>query len=348
MKLLLALSLLFSSSAFAISHQATNEEIADAIAHNASLRAQGLLAGGQESLVLRPVEEYADFGYVLLSAETSSLSEAAELRKIIAKNLPEHVKLVILTSEGEATRTRATYEQWIPRDRLIIAVHPTYRNGFWARDSFPVPVVMKQQNNLGLVAARYFRNFEGHQAISETVKNKNLMNKSFRFVGGNLLADHEGNCFVVDSTRMFGLTREDILQNYGCASLEMLPHEAGIGDVDEVIKPLPGKRMLTNESSYVPRLRELGYEVIMLPDLEERYRTYVNALVVGNRVFMPTYGVEEDAEATRVYEQLGYQVVPIRSNTLSDSYLGSIHCQTMAYPKMDLESFFRLTGLKKL
>jgi agmatine/peptidylarginine deiminase len=348
MKLLFALLALLSNSAFAIPHQASPEEMAAAISANTKLRTAGFFSATKENLVLRPVEEYADFGYVLLSAETSYVNEAAELRKIIAKNLPEHVKLVILTSESEAEQTRATYAQWIPNDRLIIAMHPTYRNGFWARDSFPVPVVMKQENNLGLVAARYFRTFDGHQALSASVKNKNLLAKSFRFVGGNLLADHEGNCFVVASSRMFGLTAEDILQNYGCKTLEVLPHEAGIGDVDEVIKPLPGKRMLTNVSSYIPRLRELGYEVFTLPYLQERYRTYVNALVVGNRVFMPAYGVAEDAEATRVYEQLGYQVIPIRSNTLSDSYQGSIHCQTMAYPKMDLESFLRLTGLRKL
>lgn len=332
-------------SAFAVPHKASDRELAESIRWNESARIQG--AFDLSKGLHRPVEEYADFGYVLMSAETSGVFEAAELRRIIAQNLPEGVSLVILTSQENAEQTRRQYSQWISEDRLILATHPTYRNGFWARDSFPVPVLV-QEKEFGLVAARYFRAFEGHSAISSSVGNRNLFPKAFRFVGGNLLADHEGNCFVVNSSRMFGLTGDEVATSYGCKTMELLPHRAGIGDVDEVIKPLPGRRMITNESSYIPRLKELGYEITVLPDLSERYRTYVNSLVVKDRVFMPAYGVPEDQEAIRIYESLGYQVVPIPSVTLSDRLQGSIHCQTMAYPKMDVQQFLNLTGLQRL
>lgn len=51
---------------------------------------------------------------------------------------------------------------------------------------------------------------------------------------------------------------------------------------------------------------------------------------------MPSYGVPEDQQAQSVYEGLGYHVIPIASNDLSDEMHGSIHCQTMAYPEMNL------------
>jgi hypothetical protein len=339
---------LFSNQALAISHEATHEEWLESVLYNQRARNLEALGKGQPENVLRPVEDYADFGYVLMSAETNSLHEVEEMRRLIAQNLPTNVKLVILTREELLEETRNTYLQWISGDRLILVTHRTAGNGFWARDSFPVPVVLKDTIDPGLVAAKYFRAFEAHEVISQGVSSRNLFPKNFRFVGGNLIADHEGNCFVVDSSRLFGLDPQDVKDNYGCNHLELLPFRAGIGDVDEVIKPMPGKKMLTNEPSYVSRLQELGYEVLMLPDLQERYRTYVNALVVGNKVFMPSFGVPQDTDAAKVYQSLGYEVIPIRTNTLSDSYLGSVHCQTMAYPKMDVEKLLSNLELKKL
>ena len=78
------------------------------------------------------------------------------------------------------------------------------------------------------------------------------------------------------------------------------------------------------------------------------YRTYVNALVVGGTVFMPTYGVAADADARATYERLGFRVVPIRSNVLSDQFNGSVHCQTMAYPDMDLRKLLGGLNLREI
>jgi agmatine/peptidylarginine deiminase len=147
----------------------------------------------------------------------------------------------------------------------------------------------------------------------------------------------------VNSRRLFGLNPEVLKEAYGCKNLRVLEHKKGLGDVDEVIKPLPGKKMLTNVKAYAEDLKSWGYEVIELPALSQTYRTYINALVVGGTVFMPAYGVPEDEIASRAYAKLGSKVVPVRSNRLSDDYHGSIHCQTMAYPDMDLQTL--LSGL---
>jgi hypothetical protein len=185
-----------------------------------------------------------------------------------------------------------------------------------------------------LVSAKYFRRFNSSSKIAKGVSGK-MTQQPFTFVGGNILADDDGNCFVVDSSRRFGLKKEDFQSAFGCTEVHFMPFVAGIGDVDEVMKPLPGGKMLTNDEGYKETLTNLGYEVVMLPKLGG-FRTYANSLVVKGTVFMPTYGVSDDSKAAAVYESLGYKVVPIRSNYLSDQLSGSIHCQTMAYPKMDL------------
>jgi agmatine/peptidylarginine deiminase len=83
-----------------------------------------------------------------------------------------------------------------------------------------------------------------------------------------------------------------------------------------------------------------------MPAIANSYRTYINSLVVGRTVFMPSYGVPTDSQARAVYESQGYQVIEIRSNTLSDQLRGSIHCQTMAYPQIAEEKLLSLLGLR--
>jgi agmatine/peptidylarginine deiminase len=86
----------------------------------------------------------------------------------------------------------------------------------------------------------------------------------------------------------------------------------------------------------------------MLPTLPEQYRTYVNALVVRDTVFMPAYNVPEDEAARKVYESLGYKVFPVPTISLSDDMHGSIHCQTMAYPPMPQQELLKALHMAAL
>lgn len=293
----------------------------------------------------RPVEDTANFAYVLMSAHEYG-TDVPRLRKTIAENLPENVKLILLADESTAEDVRNKYLKWIPKDRLIIVTGEYTSGGFWARDSFPVPVYDDEQNHSSLVGAQYFRYFDSWYAIAKSVNTKVAV-KDFEFVGGNLLADENGVCFAVDSSRLSGLTEEDLQSAYGCKQVHLMQYLRGIGDVDEVLKPLPGKRMLTTVPEYKADLEAWGYEVIMLPSASGYYRTYANSLVVGDKVFMPTFAVPTDAEAQKVYENLGYKVIGIPSQYLSDYMQGSIHCQTMAYPKMDLDKLLKALHVKE-
>jgi hypothetical protein len=104
--------------------------------------------------------------------------------------------------------------------------------------------------------------------------------------------------------------------------------------------------ILTNTPEYVNDFKSWGYDVVLLPGVPNSYRTYVNSLVVGKTVFMPTYGISTDAQAQKVYEGLGYKVIGIPSNTLSDDMHGSVHCQTMAYPAIDEHQLFEALGIE--
>lgn len=293
----------------------------------------------------KPVVDTTDFKYVLLSSE-ADFSEAAQLRYTIAKNLPEGVKLVLLVDNYDLDQVKQIYSNYISLDRVIFAVSSNISNGFWARDSFPYPVT-DSQNKLSLVGFKYYRNFTAGNTIANALR-LNMSNNNFTFVGGNLLADENGVCFAVDSYRRFTSTDQDLYNVYGCRSLHIMQHYSGIGDVDEVLKPLGHGVVLTNTPEYADDLKSWGYQVVMLPAVPDSYRTYVNSLIVGKTVFMPTYGVSTDQQAQEVYEGLGYKVVGIRSNTLSDQMHGSIHCQTMAYPQIPEAQLLNSLGLRRV
>lgn len=293
----------------------------------------------------RPAAEYSDFKYVLMSSE-AGFTEAANLRYTIAQNLPEGVKLVLLVSNSNAESIKQTYLKYISADRLILAKDTNIGGGFWARDAFPYPVV-NAQNQLSLVGAKYYRTFKSSPAVAASLS-LNMSKNNFTFVGGNLIADEHGTCFTIDSERRFTTTENDLRHVYGCKDVKILRHTSGIGDVDEVMKPIGNNTILTNTAEYVNDFKAWGYNVVMIPAVPNSYRTYVNSLMVGKTVFMPTYGIAKDTDAKKVYESLGYKVVGITSNTLSDQMHGSVHCQTMAYPAIDENTLLSALGLEKL
>ena len=323
------------------SHDATPAEIQRAVESNA----RNHVPKGARA-PFRPVEDTASFAFVLMSAYEQG-GEVPALRKTIATHLPAGVKLLILADADDTDRVKKKYLQWLPAERLIIATDESTSGGFWARDSFPFPVYDDASKKASLVAAHYYREFSSWDAIAAGVRGS-VAKKGFTFVGGNLLADEEGNCFAVDSYRLFTVTPQDLTGAYGCKTAHIMPHVHGIGDVDEVLKPLPGKRMLTNTAEYRAALESWGYQVIMLPTLPQAYRTYANALIVRDTVFMPSYEAAGDQQARKVYEGLGYKVFPIPSANLSDSMHGSIHCQVMAYPPMPEAALLRGLGLSRL
>jgi len=346
------LLLQMQSHATSLKHESTSSEFEYARKVNRELRSfkTNITDISTNPPSYMPVEDYAEFSYVLLSAETRDDNfEVIELRRLIASNLPENVKLVVLTTTRNVDDVRNLYSTWINPNRLIIATDSSEynRNGFWARDAFPIPVKDTDTHDISLIAHQYFKPFDSFNAIAKAVSTT-VIERPEIFVGGNLIADHEGNCFSIDSHRLYDLSVDEVQKIYGCKTIHLLSHISGIGDIDEVLKPINNKVMLTNQPVYAPLLRSLGYEIVFLPQTSDYYRTYVNSLIVGNTVFMPVFDIDQDLEAQKIYEDLGYKVVAIQSSFITDNWHGSIHCQTMAYPAIGKENLLKSLGFEEI
>lgn len=321
-------------------HEASDLELANIIKKNELVSLKS-----SEKITWQPATDTENFKYILMSSETG-FGEVTVLRDTIAKNLPENVYLVLLTTKKDSSSVFEHYSKIISKERLILVEANETYGGFWARDAFPYPII-HNQGAVSLVVAKYYRDFT---AANEIAQKLNIFSEKYNhtFVGGNLMADSDANCFTVNSPRKFTTTESILKQYYGCKNVIYLPYLAGIGDVDEVIKILPNKKVLTNQLAYLDLFKQLGYQVILLPEIKKSYRTYANSLIVGQNVFMPSYQIKEDNIAKKVYEDLGYTVIPIISKTLSDDMHGSIHCQTMAYPDMPIKELLQQLELVEI
>ncbi len=276
----------------------------------------------------RPFAEYETAGWVIMSASDSW--ESKEVKRQIAKNLPDGVKLLILTTEdsiGESS-VRAFFKPYIDDARLEVLHIPTWNWGFWARDNVPVPV-FDMTGALAVVDAKYFYDYEPDEQVAEYF-DAGLIQHDYYYEGGNFLSDHNGNCFYVGE----GPSSSTFSDKYGCTTTTKLAHAGGIGHVDEHLKFLAANVAVTDYKPYKTLLEGKGYTVHLLPQPAGAYETYVNSLLVNGTVFVPTYGQQTDTEALEVYESLGFKAVGIDTEGMSNDGLGSIHCITMTYPQV--------------
>lgn len=347
---LIATTFLFSSLAMAgiLPKEQSSQDLEKALRINQNYFSR--LSTASETPRVRsgqPVVETDKFKYILMSGDAAN-SELAEMQRTFAQNLPSDMTLVLVTEKFNAASVERKFLQWLPRDRFIIASGSNLGDFTWGRDSYPYPVYKDDSKNVELIAYRYHRRFVGHKLIADSVGSKSMSSHDFVYVGGNLQATENGDCFIVDSVRAFQLPDSQFLNVFRCKTITRFPHIAGIGDIDEVIKVLPSKVILTNQASYKKTLEDMGYSVVMLPEVKNSYRTYANSVILNDTVFMPTYGGALDIEAQRVYENKGYRVIGIPSNSLSDNYRGSLHCLTMTYPEMDVKSLLGSLGMTQI
>jgi agmatine/peptidylarginine deiminase len=153
---------------------------------------------------------------------------------------------------------------------------------------------------------------------------------------------------TVDNNRSRSIPLSIFRDYYGCKNTIRLPYEKGIGHVDESIRFARSKTVFTDSETYEQILRDKNFDVIRLPRPTGEYETYVNSLLVNGTMFVPIYGESTDQEAVRVYTQAGFKVVPIRTNTLSNEGLGSLHCITMTYPPVPFSQLLKSLGAVEL
>ncbi len=168
--------------------------------------------------------------------------------------------------------------------------------------------------------------------------------------GGNvcLQANDLGDCIMVDNEEASQIPDEIFESKFGCKQLFRMPHEKGIGHIDETIRFVKSKTLVTDSPTYATTMRNAGFEVLMVPRPNRKLETYVNALQVNGTVYVPQYNQPGDQIAVDVFRSAGLNVVPIETISLSNNGMGSIHCITMTYPKVPFTSLLTMLGAKEL
>lgn len=353
--LISALVFFISLEAFAQRQGPSDNQIEAMAKHNQSAALNDFRSGVlTRASNVKAFYEWDKTGYIAMSDDDFS-GIARDMKKIIAQNLPSDVTLIVYTQSTNKNYQQQlfnTYSNYIPKERLrIIQVPRSGSNDFWSRDNTPVPVW--DSNKMSLVDAQYYYNFEP-DAFFGNLFGSNIDQHRYFYEGGNFTTNSLGDCLVVNRKASYpggvsdtAAIPDDIFRiKYGCKTLIRFRHLKGIGHSDEVVKFMTDKIVLTDTREYVATLQAAGFTVVMLPEPDLDYETYVNSLIVNDTLYIPIFGERGDQAALDTYKNLnlGYKIVPINSRRLSTQGQGSIHCITMNYPPVPLS---QITSLLK-
>ncbi|HAN05531.1 MAG: hypothetical protein A2X29_04360 [Elusimicrobia bacterium GWA2_64_40] len=320
-------------------------------AHNAGLLGvhnKGLAF--EDERVERKYRPYADYeapGYLIMSADFNFNSRQAKL--LMASKLPADATLVIFTDYDDASVKESilrTYESVIPRSRVKVIALRGAVQGFWARDGIPVPAIDKA-GKLVVVDAVYGHRFEPDAQIAQFF-GAGLEKHQYYYEGGNYMANAAGDCIMVNHGYHTQIPDSVFVGQYGCRQMIRLPFVDGIGHIDEHVRFVSEKVVVTDLKEYQDILQGKGFTVHMLPKPSGPYETYVNSLLMNDQIIVPVFGRSTDAQALAVYERLGLKASGADSKALSNQGQGSVHCITMTYPKVPMTNLLKALGATEI
>ncbi|MGD9642049.1 MAG: agmatine deiminase family protein [Elusimicrobiales bacterium] len=321
-------------------------------AHNAGLLGahnKGLSLGDEDRAVrkYRPYADYEAPGYLIMSADFNFNSRQAKL--LMASKLPADATLVIFTDYDDASvkeNILRAYESVIPRSRVKVIALRGARQGFWARDGIPVPAI-DGAGRLVVVDAVYGHRFEPDAQISQLF-GAGLEKHQYYYEGGNYMANAAGDCIMVNHGYHTQIPDSVFTGQYGCSRMIRLPFVDGIGHIDEHVRFISEKVLVTDLPQYKDTLQGLGFTVHMLPKPSGPYETYVNSLLMNDQIIVPVFNRASDAQALAVYESLGLKASGADSRSLSNQGQGSVHCITMTYPKVPMTNLLKALGAREI
>lgn len=282
----------------------------------------------------RPWAEYEKVGWLVMSSSAGFDSLKAKHR--ILENIPKDVKVLIYTQYYvDIDQLQTYYGKFIASGQVHFTHFPLIGEGFWAQDALPTAVVLKNSaRTFGLVGARHALYFEPDSLLA-TFFQVPLREHNIEFEGGNLLATHRGECLIVDGFRERQMADAHFQDHYGCTQVIRFPHQKDIGHIDERVKVISQDLALTDSAAYRRILELHGYRVLMVPDFQEPYRSYLNSIIINGTAFVPVFGdPQKDQAALRAYQYTGafHKIVPVDSQALVDQGSGGIHCFSATFP----------------
>lgn len=321
------ISLFLTLDPYNVSHQPTEAQTKFWIQRNREM-SRWDLKSPTETLVERPYAEFEEAKYLIMDIETRFSTE--EAKRSIIDDLPQEIELVFIQRESNSILLNYA-KRVLGNDRVHTI---SYHNGlgFWTRDALPIPTFVQSEHstNFAVVDAEYYHKFDEDQKIADHFQAK-ILRHAYGFEGGNFLSDTHGRCLIVNNSRHAAIPDSIFKQYYGCQSVERFRYISGIGHIDERIKLLSNTLAVTDTTEYANRLKELGFDVYILPTSPGSMQSYVNSILLNKTIFVPIYNQDTDKEALKVYRDLGLKVVPVDATSLSIGQ-GSIHCISMTYP----------------
>lgn len=281
----------------------------------------------------RPFVDYEKVRAVFIG--TSPRWDITATQKALIENIPADVRIVVYSGDQntlESTKTSLQASPAFARVQFLFTEAPG--EDLWARDVLPYPLIPTVAGTpWSATHAKYFAEVNP-TAVIQKILNIKVTENSAQFEPGNLVADKKGNCFTVDVPELGPVPRENLLTDYGCKQIHVLPMFGGIGHSDERMIFLSDTLAATDKPEIEKVLKGLGYQVLLLPfvDTGEFSYTYMNSVIVNDRIFVPQFELSKDKKALEIFAKSGLKVIPVPSRVLTENGSGSIHCITRGYP----------------
>jgi agmatine deiminase len=246
----------------------------------------------------------------------------------------------------------------VPLDSVIFYVWP--RNSIWVRDYGPW-FMRKQDNSEGIVDFIYNR----PRPLDDTIPwrigqtwGMSVYGSPLEHAGGNFMIDGLGTGFastlIHEENPQFSATQiESLMLAYsGLEQFIVLPriNIEYTGHIDLWTKILndtlvmvgeyapghPNYTILNENADSISRCKNregFPYRIVRIPlpwSTSNAPPSYLNSIMVNNKVLVPTYNLPEDSTALNIYQQVlpTYDVIGIDCSPMSGSG-GAIHCITM-------------------
>jgi hypothetical protein len=280
---------------------------------------------------IRPFADYEKTAAVVMAAVDTY--DSAEARRTIARHLPSGVTLVLYGHDKKPETARKVlddYGRFLPSNRLRYVTFRKAQKMIWPRDAMPTPLIAAD-GSLALAGPKYHGGFEPDRDIAQLFAAP-LTEHTFKLDGGNLIANHLGDCFVVQGGESKKITDDMFRTHFGCRSVGRLPRRGGIGHVDERAQFVNAQTLLTDHDDYAREFEQRGFRAVKLPRPRDSRETYVNSVLVNGVAFVPQYGLPTDAAALDVYRAQGFRAIGVPARDLARKGNGALHCMTKNYP----------------
>lgn len=280
----------------------------------------------------------------------------------IVREVAEVCKVWIITDASDTTNIKNyLVSNGVPLESVRCYIYPY--DAIWIRDYGPW-FIRKQDNTEGIVDFQYNRPRPLDDNIPWRIGADwgiPVYGSPLEHAGGNFMVDGLGTGFastlIYEENPLYSPQQIDslMLAYNGLEQFIVLPriNIEYTGHIDLWTKILndtlimvgeyapghPNHNLLDQNADSLSRCKNregYNYRIVRMPmpySLSDAPPTYLNSLIVNNKVLVPIWGLAEDDTALFIYQQVfpGYEIIGINCSVMSGSG-GAIHCITMQVP----------------